>query len=196
MHQAPDASDQSPKDPSSPGLPGEAPTQADAIPEHFRRAFSIVGFTMNRFIVDHVLRSTRMFDNDAEAMVLFGVLSHLNVAHMMPPGSRPSKVLNEEGRIPDPQPRMRPVRIRDLEQITGRPRETIRRRLERMEANGRVLKVVGGYVLNVEAVSPEMQDLTVDGVHRFLEAARIIDAALRDAERAVAAGRGDQAAGG
>jgi hypothetical protein len=46
-----------------------------------RRAFSILAFTMNRFIVDHVVRSARLFDNDAEAMMLFGMLAHSNVGH-------------------------------------------------------------------------------------------------------------------
>lgn len=196
MNQIPDEDDAAAPDVSSPGLPGEAPMDEDAIPEHYRRAFGIVAYTMNRFIIDHMLRATRSFDNDAEAMVLFGVLAHLNVAHMMPPGSRPSAMLDEKGSFPESQPRLRPMRIRDLAQITGRPRETIRRRLERMEATGRVLRVVGGYVLNVATVDPAMRELTVDGVRRFMETARVIDAALQDAERAVAAERSGRPPGG
>ncbi len=167
----------------APGLPGEARMDAASIPPAYWRAFSLVAFTMNRFIVDHMVRSARQFDNDTEALILFGMLSHLNVAHLLPPGASPSRLLNAEGRVSDAQPNLRPVRIRDLAQITGRPRETIRRKLERMESEGRVLRVVGGYVLNVESIDAKMRTLSVDGVRRFMEAARIIAGALEDVDR-------------
>jgi hypothetical protein len=80
-----------------------------------------------------VLRAARHFDNDTEAMILFGTVAHLNVAPLMLPGSSPTSVLGADGRVPDAQPQLRPVRIRDLVQITGRPRETIRRKLERRQ---------------------------------------------------------------
>lgn len=167
----------------APGLPGEDRADSGSIPPEYWRAFSLISFTMNRFIVDHVLRSARQFDNDTEAMILFGMVAHLNAAHLLPPGSSPASLLNAEGRVPDAQPQLRPVRIRDLTQITGRPRETIRRKLERLEAEGRLLRVVGGYVLNVETIDPQMRALSVDGVRRFMEAAQIIGDALAQADR-------------
>jgi hypothetical protein len=170
----------------APGLPGEAPADSAHIPPAYWRAFSLVAFTMNRFIVDHVVRSARLFDNDIETMILFGMLSHLNAAHLIPPGSRPSQALTAQGRVPDPQPQLRPVRIRDLTLISGRPRETIRRKLEALLAQGRVKRVDGGFVLNVASVDPQMHALTLDGVKRFLEAARLMQDALRDAEQALA----------
>jgi hypothetical protein len=170
----------------APGLPGEPPADSASIPPAYWRAFSLVAFTMNRFIVDHVVRASRLFDNDIEAMILFGMLSHLNAAHLVPPGSRPSKTLNAQGRVPDSQPQLRPVRIRDLTLISGRPRETIRRKLEALVTQGRVQRVEGGYVLNVASIDPQMHALTMDGVKRFLDAARLMQHALRDAEQALA----------
>ena len=99
---------------------------------------------MNRFIIDHLIWAARAFDNDTETLVLFRMLSHLNVAHIITPGSRPSTALNGQGSVPDSQPKLRPVRIRDLAQITGRPCETIRRKLERLETDGRILRVADG----------------------------------------------------
>jgi hypothetical protein len=177
----------------APGLPGEPPADSAHIPPSYWRAFSLVAFTMNRFIVDHVVRSARQFDNDIETMILFGMLSHLNVAHLMPPGSRPSQVLNPRGRLPDSQPQLRPVRIRDLTLISGRPRETIRRKLEALLEEGRVLRVDDGYVLNVASVDPQMHALALDGVKRYLEAARLMEDALRDAEQALTQGPADAA---
>jgi len=170
---------------TAPGLPGEPRADSAHIPPAYWRAFSLVAFTMNRFIVDHVVRSARQFDNDIEAMMLFGMLSHLNVAHLMPPGSRPSQALDAQGRVPDSQPQLRPVRVRDLTLISGRPRETVRRKLEALLAQGRVLRVEGGYVLNVASVDPQMHLLTLDGVKRFVEAAGLMQDALQDAGQAL-----------
>ena len=85
------ASQRSARSLSAPGLPGEAPAQPEQAPPSYQRAFSVAAFTMKRFIVDQTLRAARQFDNDVETMMLFGVLAHLNVAHLMPPGTQPSQ---------------------------------------------------------------------------------------------------------
>jgi hypothetical protein len=175
--------DSTAQDLAAPGLPGEARVDGEGTPPSYSRAFSLVAFTMNRFVVDQVIRAARHFDNDIEAMILFGTVAHLNVAHLMPPGSSPTSVLGANGRVPDAQPQLRPVRLRDLVQITGRPRETIRRKLERLEAQGRLLRQADGYVIDVASVDPDMHALSVDGVRRFMDASRVIASALRDAEQ-------------
>lgn len=179
-------SDTPPPGPFAPGLPGEEPTQAEQLAPEYWRAFSITTFTMNRFIVDHVIRAARFFDNDTEAMILYATVAHLNAAHVLTPGSSPSRALGTDGRVPDAQALLRPVRLRDLEQITGRPRETIRRKLERLEAQGRLLKLPEGYVLNVRSVDGQLHTLSVDSVRRFMQTARVIESALHDAEQALA----------
>jgi hypothetical protein len=152
-----------------------------SVPPEYWRAFSLLAFTMNRFIVDHVIRAARLFDNDTEALILFGMLAHLNIVHLMPPGSSPRTTLDSHGRIPDPQPKLRPVRLRDLAQITGRPRETIRRKLEHMRATGRVLRLRDGWVYDVSTIDADMLALTMDSVRRFLQTADIMRSAAKDA---------------
>lgn len=171
---------------AAPGLPGESPLAADGIPAVYWRAFSLAAFTMNRFIVDQVIRAARHFENDTEAMILFGTIAHLNAAHLMPPGSSPTSVLGADGRVPESQARLRPVRLRDLCQIMDRPRETIRRKLERLEAQGRLARSLDGYVINVDAVDPAMRTLSVDAVRRFMQASGVIGAVLQDAQEALA----------
>jgi len=165
----------------APGIPGGQPLDVTSVPQEHWRAFSLLAFTMNRFIVDHVIRSARLFDNDTEALILFGMLAHLNIVHLMPPGSSPRTTLDDHGRIPDPQPKLRPVRLRDLAQITGRPRETIRRKLEHMRTAGRVLRLRNGWVYNVSTVDADMVALTMDSVRRFLQTAEIMRSAAKDA---------------
>jgi hypothetical protein len=164
-----------------PGIPGGSAADLTDLPPEYWRAFGLLAFAMNRFIVDHIIRSARLFDNDTEALILFGMLAHLNVVHLMPPGSSPSTTLNRRGRVPDPQPKLRPVRIRDLAQITGRPRETVRRKLEQMQAAGRVHRLPNGWVYNASSVDADMQALTVDGVRRFLQTADIMQTVLKGA---------------
>lgn len=187
MTQTRDPGDLPSVDPAAPGIPGGQRLEAGDIPPEYWRAFTLVAFAMNRFIVDHVFRSARLFENDTESLMLFGMLSHLNVAHLVPPGSHPATTLDANGRLPDPQTRLRPVRVRDLAQITGRPRETIRRKLERMEAAGRVKRVVNGWVLDVAAVDPQMQALTMDGVRRLMKTAETITAVLDDTRQTIRA---------
>ncbi|MBK6864450.1 MAG: hypothetical protein IPG91_13355 [Ideonella sp.] len=174
------------QDLAAPGLPGEERVAAEDAEPAYGRAFSLAAFTMNRFIVDQVIRAARHFDNDTEAMILFGTIAHLNVAHLMPPGSSPTSVLGADGRIPGSQARLRPVRLRDLSQIMDRPRETIRRKLERLEAQGRLLRGIEGYVINVASVDPQMHALSVDAVRRFMQASGVIGSVLQDAQEALA----------
>ena len=165
----------------APGIPGGAAMDVTSIPPEYWRAFSLLAFTMNRFIVDHVIRAARLFDNDTESLILFGMLAHLNIVHLVPPGSSPRTTLDDHGRIPDSQPKLRPVRVRDLAQITGRPRETIRRKLEHMRKSGRVLRLSSGWVYNVASIDADMLALTMDSVRRFLETADSMRSAARDA---------------
>jgi hypothetical protein len=179
----PHETDLSAQDLDAPGLPGEARVDSESVPAAFGRAFSLIAFTMNRFVVDQIIRGARHFDNDIEAMILFATVAHLNVAHLMLPGSGPKDVLGPDGVLLDAQPRLRAVRLRDLEQIAGRPRETIRRKLEILEARGRLLRREDGYVFNVNTVDPAMHALTIDGVRRFMDASRVIAAALDEADK-------------
>jgi DNA-binding IclR family transcriptional regulator len=102
----------------------------------------------------------------------------------MPPGSSPRATLGSDGRIPDLQLKLRPVRSSDLAQITGRPRETIRRKLERMRKQGRVQRVRGGWVYEASSIDADLQALALGSVSRFLATADILRSAARAADDA------------
>ena len=149
----------------------------------FDRAFSLVAFVMNRFIVDHLLRSGRLLTgNDYEALVIFAVLAHQNVAHLMPPGSMPSAILNEKGRLGSDPQRLRPLLLRDIAQITGIPRETARRKLERLATDRYVRRTPHGWVVSEERIEPDLRDFTRESIDRLLAVADEIRAALKDAD--------------
>lgn len=169
----------------APGIPGGQVMDSAAVPPEYWRAFGILAFTMGRFIVDHVIRSARLFDNDTEAMILFGMLAHLNIVHLMPPGSIAITTLDRRGRVPEVQPKLRPVRLRDLAQITGRPRETIRRKLEHMRSVGLVRRLPDGWVYDASSIDADMQALTLDSIRRFMQTADIMRSILQESAAAV-----------
>jgi len=150
----------------------------------YNGAFSIVAYATNRYLIDHMLRVGRMLtDNDFEAMVIWGVLAHQGVAHLMPPGILPSAALDERGRFGENDILIKPMRLRDIAQITGIPRETTRRKLGQLADKKYICKVAQGWVISSERTEPELRDFTRESVMRLLAVADEIMVALRDADR-------------
>jgi len=135
--------------------------------DHFDKAFSLVAFTLNRFIVDHLLRFARQFGPDYQMMVVWGVLAHQCVIHHLPAGSRPAKVLGANGKLAA-DTNLRPVRQRDLSQITGIPKETVRRKLLKLEREGWIQRQDSGWVLNRDNIDPELREFSRESAKRML----------------------------
>ena len=165
------------------------PQQLQDFDAAFDRAFVLVTYALNRHLVDHMLRVGRQLTgNDFESMVIWGVLAHQNVAHLLPPGSFPSDVLDDRGRLGAPIG-LRPLRLRDVVQITGIPRETVRRKLARLAAERWIARAGDGWVVSPERTEPELRDFSRESVRRFLGVAGEIMRALREADEALAAER-------
>lgn len=155
----------------------------------YNGAFGIVAYATNRYLIDHMLRVGRILtQNDYEAMLIWGVLAHQGVAHLMPPGLLPSAILSERGRVVTDDNQIKPLRLRDITGITGIPRETARRKLALLEKSRYVCKVPKGWTLSSERVEPELRDFTRESVMRLLAVADEIMSALRDADARVSAG--------
>lgn len=149
----------------------------------FDRSFSLVAFITNRFLIDHMLRCGRqLVDGDFEALVLWGVLAHQNVAHLMPPGSLPTAVLNEKGRVDSYEKRIRPLLLRDLAAITGIPRETARRKLEKLAALGFAERVGSGWSVSAQRVEPDLREFTRESIKRLLATADEVRAAMKSVD--------------
>ena len=166
---------QTPPAPAAPVQTGVAEPSFDAA---FDRAFVLIAFRLNRHLIDHMLRASRAFDIDYESLVIWGVLSHQNVAHLLPPGNAPASMLTERGRIVDHAAELRPLRLRDMAQITGIARETVRRKLALLEAAGRVRRVTGGWVVNRDMPDAPLREFTRESARRFLAAAKEVSDAL------------------
>lgn len=148
--------------------------------DHFDKAYGLVAFALNRYIVDHLLRFGRQFGPDYQMLVVWGVLAHQCVIHLIPAGSRPKDVLNQNGLLADPAPDLRSVRQRDLSQITGIPKETVRRKLLKLEQSGWIKRKGQGWVIDRENLDPELREFSRESAKRMLAVADHIHHLLRD----------------
>ncbi|CAB1367556.1 hypothetical protein [Denitratisoma oestradiolicum] len=157
------------------------PALPDDFEQRFDQSFALVAFVANRFLVNQMRRVMVELGVDLECAFIYGTLGMLNVATEMPPGSAPSRVLDESGMLPEN--RIRPVRLSDLSQVAGLPRETIRRKLEKLRGLGKVERTADGawQVCRIEADTAG-RAFTRETVVRLLTASqevnRVLDAAL------------------
>lgn len=143
----------------------------------FENSFGSVAFTANRHLIEHMVRTRRELDIDYDTLVVWGILAHLNVAHMIP-SAMASSLIEVDGIVKSPETEMRPLRLRDLEQVTGLPRETIRRKLGKLKSRGYILQTDDGWIINRDAVDQKMREFTRITVLRLLDAAKTIHTLL------------------
>jgi hypothetical protein len=146
----------------------ELDPDGDTFDAAFDQSFSLIAFALNRHLIDHMLRAIRELDVDFDSLVLWGLLSHLNVAHLMPPGSAPGDVLDDGGHLRTTSKELRPIRLRDLEQVSRLPRETVRRKLHRLKEQGCVEQVDGGWTLTLSRVDQSLVDFNRETTRRTL----------------------------
>jgi hypothetical protein len=143
------------------------------------RAFGLVAFVMNRHLVHQMLRAQRELQIDFESIIIWGLLAHLCAAHLVPPGSSPAAVLDQQGRLRDTSSNLRPLRLRDLEQIARIPRETIRRKLARLEAKGHIERSGAGWIPKHGSVDASVTSFNRETARRMLltaqEIARLLE---------------------
>lgn len=144
----------------------------------FDQSFGLVAFAMNRHLIDHMLRAQRELQVDFESLVIWGLLAHLNSAHLVAPGSSPHSILDGQGLLKDLGAGLRPQRLRDLEQIARMPRETIRRKLAALEVRGYVERSGPGWIYRRDSVTPQMRDFNRESARRLLQAADEVGALL------------------
>jgi len=151
----------------------------------FDRAFVMAAFVVNRHLVDHMLRVGRELKvDDYEALLVWGVLAHQNIAHLLPPGGLPSAILDDRGLFATDTKGLRPLRLRDLVQITRLRRETVRRKLARLAEQRWIEHTTQGWVSSGARLEPTLREFTRETVRRFVATADELARVLRDADRA------------
>lgn len=101
----------------------------------------------------------------------------MNVLPNLPLGVNPMVVLNELGRRQGSP--LTPVRLAVLSQVTGLPRETVRRKLERLQGLGKAERTEDGKWLYCESgVGDAEVEFTRKTVLQFLHTAQTLLAIL------------------
>jgi DNA-binding transcriptional ArsR family regulator len=147
----------------------------------FDRNFALAGFIINRFLVHHLLRMARQTKGDFESLVIWNTLALQNTASLLGPGARPLTPLQPDGTFPDALLRANGLRSSDLAQITGIPRETVRRKLERLSTNGQVKRHEDGrWHVVAAAMTPELREFMRETARNFCETATLLQGAMRN----------------
>lgn len=145
----------------------------------FDRAFSMVAFVANRHLVEHMRRVGQELRLDLDSAFLLGLLSHLSVVGALGPGTAPADVLKPDGyMVHDVQG----IRLADLTQVSGLPRETVRRKLNTMKSMGLVQRTDDGLWQFVGVENDHLtREFTRSTVKRLLQTAREIESLLERA---------------
>jgi hypothetical protein len=148
----------------------------------FDATFGYLAFVLNRHLINHMLRASRELGVDYESLVVWGVLAHQNVVHRVPTASPVTARLTERGRIAKDESELRPLLVRDLAQITGLPRETVRRKLVALSGRGFVRRLGRqGWVIVQQSIEPGLREFTRESVRQMLLCAQQVQGALGEA---------------
>ena len=151
----------------------------DDFDRRFEKSFSMVAFATNRHLLDHMRRLVQRLDMDIDSAMLWGLVAHLGVAHAMRPGALPSDMLAPDGFMLG---EARSVRLADLVQVSGLPKETVRRKLEKLRERGKLTRSEDGrWIAPRSGVDEGSYEFTCESVKRLLQTARVIEGILQHA---------------
>lgn len=144
--------------------------------KRIQRSFGLLAFIVNRHLIDHMRRIALKLDMDFEVAYLYGTLAHLNVLKIVSPNADPRMVLTEQG-LSRAEPE--PVRLADVVQVSGLPRETVRRKLEALQSLGKVMRTPEGlWCYDRRGVDEDIVQFTIETIERFLRTADEMRAVL------------------
>lgn len=139
----------------------------------YERSFGLLAFVANRFMLNHMRRICVELELDLETTLIWGTLAQMNVLADIPINANPMTVLNELGHKNDA--RITPLRLSDLTQITGLPRETVRRKLERLAELGKVRRRDDGrWEFVLEAIGELERRFTRESILNLLATANTL----------------------
>lgn len=145
--------------------------------QRYARGFGLLAFVCNRFVLNHMRRIGIELDIDLESAMIWGILAHMNNLPSLPMNADPMEVLNEIGTISKGD--LVPLRLADLTMITGLPKETVRRKLERLRVAGRVERTAEGkWIFMRSAIGEAEREFTKQTVIFLLQTAESLQRIL------------------
>jgi hypothetical protein len=121
---------------------------ADSLFETAAASHPVLVVVLSRPLIGHLQHlAQRVTNGDFESLVIWGELAHRSLAHLLPDPAGPQQLLSVISRLTDDPGQARPVHLCTLADASGIPRETVRRKLERLAAQGNVRKMRCGWVI-------------------------------------------------
>lgn len=140
------------------------------------RTLWATGFVAHRFVTEYMARLTRDTDIDNQHAILWGLVFSLGFARQYHPHQFDPATLDENGAGVAP---LHPVRLADLTQISGIPKETCRRKLNYLAQSGRLRKNPdSSWTAIPSPLDDPVRAESIRNIRNLLLAAREIEAIL------------------
>jgi hypothetical protein len=136
-----------------------------------------ISLALSEFTVPLLSRIYQAFAGDMVAAIVLGEIAHRNVEAWL------AEQRNPEGTLRDPASRtavMRPCNALSIAQACGLPRETVRRKVVLLEAQGYIYRSAEGHLFLTQTVGDGFEDMTATLVEELLATARRLEALLEN----------------
>ena len=126
-------------------------------------------------------RVVMQLDMDLESAYLWGILAHLNILGSLHPETKITALLDESG---TPLKGINPVSLATLSQVSGFPRETVRRKLLILQEVGKAQRLENGHwVIAVGGIDESIHAFTKETVLQLLGVAKEVTGILERSEK-------------
>ena len=139
----------------------------------FRRKHSEMAYTLSAFMVPYLLRLYRAFDGDMAEIIVLGEIAQRNASRLFGAGpanggSRVGEVLRDPAQR---QAHLVPCNALSVAETTGIPRETVRRKVQKLIARGWIVREADGYLYVTPAVAEHFESFNLETFNGVLAAA-------------------------
>lgn len=171
--------------------------------DSYRRNQRYLAFLTNGFLVSQLLRVLHAFEGDLLAAIVLGEIAQHNVqqffrSHQFRLADGAEQALADPGRR---ERLLRPSNALSISVATGIPRETVRRRIERLVQQGWIVRNRRGHLYAADALVERFAHFHLETARSVVEAAEAVRQALGASPedsgfRARKAARPDEEGGG
>jgi DNA-binding MarR family transcriptional regulator len=145
----------------------------------YARHASAIAVIMNLFFVRHLIETYRAFDGDVLEAIVLGEIAHHNIAAIRTAATSPQALSEALGqRRATGAAALLPTNAYSLAQATGIPRETVRRKIARLEQRGWISRDVEGSLFVTDRPAAHFAAFNVARCAELLQAAGDIDQLL------------------
>ncbi|GEB80895.1 hypothetical protein DDE01_23100 [Desulfovibrio desulfuricans] len=138
--------------------------------EEFEKNRIKIEIETNKFLVDHIVRVYKLFDGDITSAIILGAISFHTISNIAPKlnhdTNKISKVLANHN-----DPRIPPCNAYSISESTGIPRETVRRKIDKLVQAGFITKNTKAEVFFKEGTQFFFSHFSLETANNVLNAA-------------------------